>query len=347
MTILRRRRMITRNEIFEQPRKHGILSRRYRSLSRPLVDFIEKNGPACVDFVGCGTSYFLAMGCAKQLERLSKGRIKSSYYSGSEIMLGLAAPSKGDLLIGLSRSGTSTETLLALEKARRDGVKTAALTCHPGSVMIEMADLPVVMDFIEESAIVMTKSFTSMAFFVSALARELFAPGSLDDYLSNIPVSSRAVLDGSLNFLETLAIADFDHFVFLGYDEYFAASMEGIIKVTEMSLTEADCYQTLEYRHGPKSKVRKSTLAVVSANERSLGEELAMAGEIEKLGGRPVIISCGKVEGFANIVTRYGGKDFGDWFLRAVPLQLLGLERAIAKNLDPDRPRNLTKVVQL
>jgi glucosamine--fructose-6-phosphate aminotransferase (isomerizing) len=339
--------MITRNEILEQPQKHGILSRRYRSLSRPLVDFIGKSGPASIDFVGCGTSYFLAMGCAKQLERLSKRRIRSSYYSGSEIMLGLAGPSEGDLLIGLSRSGTSTETLLALQKAGRDGVRTAALTCQPGSKMIEMADLPVVLDFIEETAIVMTKSFTSMAFFVSALARELFAPGSLDDYLNNIPASSRATLDDSLNCLETFAIADLDHFVFLGYAEYFAASMEGIIKVTEMSLTEADSYQTLEYRHGPKSKVRKGTLAVVSTNGKSLSEELAMAGEIERLGGRPVIISGGKVEGFANIATRYGGEDFGDWFLRAIPLQLLGVERAIAKSLDPDRPQNLTKVVQL
>lgn len=339
--------MITRNEILEQPQKHGILSRRYRSLSRPLVDFIGKSGPASIDFVGCGTSYFLAMGCAKQLERLSKGRIRSSYYSGSEIMLGLAGPSERDLLIGLSRSGTSTETLLALQKAGRDGVRTAALTCQPGSKMIEMADLPVVLDFIEETAIVMTKSFTSMAFFVSALARELFAPGSLDDYLNNIPASSRATLDDSLNCLETFAIADLDHFVFLGYAEYFAASMEGIIKVTEMSLTEADSYQTLEYRHGPKSKVRKGTLAVVSTNGKSLSEELAMAGEIERLGGRPVIISGGKVEGFANIATRYGGEDFGDWFLRAIPLQLLGVERAIARNLDPDRPQNLTKVVQL
>jgi len=339
--------LITKKEILEQPQKHKIVAARYGDLVAPLIDLIDSTNPESIDFVGCGTSFFLAMGCAMQFKRLSGGRIKSSFYSGSELMLGLKQPQNNSLLVGLSRSGSSSETISALERARSMGNATASITCEPGSEMRGPSDISVELDFISEEAIVMTKSFTSMAFFVSALARELFVPEDLYEYLLAIPESSSKTLESSRKCIAGISVFDIDHFVFLGYEEYFAASMEGLIKVTESSLTEADCYQTLEYRHGPKSKVRRGTLAVISTNTLTFDEELSVAKEIEFLGGKALIVSGGHVSEFEQINTSYRGKDFGDWFLRAIPLQLLGIEKALAKKLDPDKPTNLTKVVRL
>jgi glucosamine--fructose-6-phosphate aminotransferase (isomerizing) len=312
--------LITKKEILEQPQKHKIVAARYSDLARPLIDLINHTNPKSIDFVGCGTSYFLAMGCSMQLERLSRGKIRSSFYSGSEIMLGLKRPAKNSLLVGLSRSGSSSETILALQKGRSIGNTTASITCEPGSEMRGVSDISVELDFINEEAIVMTKSFTSMAFFVSALARELFVPEHLDDYLLAIPESSSITLENSRKLINGYYIFDINHFVFLGYEEYFAASMEGLIKVTESSLIEADCYQTLEYRHGPKSKVRRETLAVISVNPLATNEELSVAKEIDLLGGKSIIISGEHMPEFDQINTFYHGKDFGDWFLRVIPL---------------------------
>lgn len=338
--------MITRREILEQPQKYKILAEKYNSLTADLGKFIRNLNPKSIDFVGCGTSYFLSMGCTKQIKRFSRGKVDSKFFSGSEIMLGLRTPAKDSLLVGISRSGSSTETVAALKTARESGVKTVAITCEPESEMTKVADISINLDFIDERAIVMTKSFTSMAFLVSAFARELFAREKLNAYLKTIQEISHGLLDRSLKSIGTLSMSQVDHFVFLGYEEYFAASMEGIIKVTESSLTQADCYQTLEYRHGPKSKVHEGTLAVISTHPKSLEAELNLAKEIASLGGKVLTISCASQKEFENIHTAYPWEDYGDWFLRVIPLQILGIEKAISRGLNPDKPTNLTKVVK-
>lgn len=338
--------MQTLDEIRQQPEKHRILSKKYPEVVQELKRFIVDKRPKEINFVGCGSSYYLAMGLSKHFNRLSGGEIRSNYYSGSEIMFGLSELPTGSLLIGLSRSGESSETVGALEKAKDYGAYTAAVTCEPGSAMTRVADVTAEMDFIEEKSIVMTKSFTSMAFLISALARDLFSSETLESYLKEIPELSKKVLDDAGSLFDKLNPGSFEHFVFLGYDEYFSAAMEGVIKATETSLSEVDCYQTLEYRHGPKSKIRMGSLAVILANSKLYVEEEKMAHEIMELGGTVISIAYRKFQGTNGIEISYEKDDFGDWFLRVIPLQLIGIRRAVAKGLDPDKPTHLTKVVK-
>ena len=336
----------TIDEIKEQPLKHSLVAENYYSLAAGLSAFIKAKGIDEIDFVGCGTSYYLAMGLSKQLNRLSEGKAHSSYYSGSEIMFGLVRLPKKSLLIGLSRSGESSETVGALETARKAGVYTVAVTCEPGSTMTKVADISVEMDFIDEKSIVMTKSFTSMAFMVSTIARELYRPEAVPEYLATIPELSEKTLKNAEALLSEIDPGRYNHFVFLGYEEYFAAGMEGVIKATETSLSDVDCYQTLEYRHGPKSKITGTSLVAILTNDALISEEAKMGAEIEALGGRVMAISSEILKGFETVETGYGKDDFGDWFLRVMPLQLIGVRRAIGKGLDPDRPTHLTKVVK-
>lgn len=338
--------MKTLVEIREQPEKHHIFSEKYSEAISDLKNFIEEKKPTRIDFVGCGTSYYLAMGCSMQMNRISSGKSNSHFYSGSEIMFGLEKLPEGTLLIGLSRSGESSETVGALRTARKMGLNTAAITCEPGSSMTKEAVVSAEMDFIKEVSIVMTKSFTSMGFLVSALARDLYKNDELDNYLKIIPEVSKRILENTEKLFDAMKPGTFDHFVFLGYGEYFAAGMEGVIKVTETSLSEVDCYQTLEYRHGPKSKVREGTLVTLLSNPALVEEEIKVAREIEEMGGKVLLITSEKDYDFNSIITNYRGLDFGDWFLRAIPLQLIGINRAVEKGLDPDKPTHLTKVVK-
>lgn len=338
--------MQTLDEIRQQPEKHRLLSEKYPEVIQKLKNLILDKKPKEINFVGCGSSYYLAMGLSRHFNRLSDGEIRSNYYSGSEIMFGLSKLPADSLLIGLSRSGESSETIGALETARDCGAYTAAVTCEPGSTMTRVADVTAEMDFIEEKSIVMTKSFTSMAFLISALAKDLFSSGNLESYLKEIPELSKKVLDDAEALFEKLNPGKFEHFVFLGYDEYFSAAMEGVIKVTETSLSDVDCYQTLEYRHGPKSKIKANSLAVILANSKMYGEEEKMAHEIMELGGTVISIASRKFQGTNGIEIPYEKDDFGDWFLRVILLQLIGIRRAVAKGLDPDKPTHLSKVVK-
>ncbi|WP_456398849.1 SIS domain-containing protein [Mesoaciditoga sp.] len=337
--------MLTLNEIDEQPEKLKAVAQNYSKLSSNAVKLLRSEKFSQVNFVGCGTSYNLAMGLSYQLKRFSK--TPSNFFSGSEIAFGLTKLRNDSLLIGLSRSGESTETVLAMKKAKDEGIKTIGVTCEANSSITRTSDISIVLSFINERSVVMTQSFTSMAFFVSAMIRNLFAPESLDDYLNIIPELSKNVLNDSQSFFDNVNFAKFDHFVFLGYDEYFATSLEGVTKVTETSLSEVEAYQGLEYRHGPKSKVTDHTFICILSNEVLKEEEEKLANEMKTLGARVLNISKSKMKDVDNIIVDYNKNDFGDWFLRVIPAQIIGVKKAAERGLNPDNPKNLTKVVKL
>lgn len=336
----------TEREINEQPAKFEEVVKEYDSKSYDMLSFLKNRETSEIDFVGCGSSYYLAMGLSFHFNRLSRGKIISKCFSGSEVAFGLRNLPKGAILIGISRSGESSETVLALKRAKEQfGVKTGAITCNSKSELVNVADASVNLDFINEESVVMTQSFTSMAFFGSLIARDIFNRNDLKRYMTSIPDLSKKLLDDAKNLFEKLRPEDYEHFVFLGYDEYFATSMEGVIKVTETSLTPAEAYQTLEYRHGPKSKVDDKTLAVILANDFIVSEEEKMANEIKQLGGSTIFISKANLRSHNNLVIPAG--DFSDWFVRVIPLQIIGVRKSLKNGLLPDEPKNLTKVVRL
>jgi len=338
--------MITLKEIFEQPEKLKKISENYTELVKSTREFILNGNFKKIVFVGCGTSYYLSMGLAYQLRRISAGKISSDYFSGSEIMFGLRDIEADTLVVGVSRSGESSETVKSLEVCKKNGISTAAVTCEPGSSMVKIADSTIAMDFIEEESIVMTKSFSSMGFVLSALFRDLYASETLKEYLKGIPIAAENVLKQSDEFFSKADLTRYDRFALLGYDEYFAACMEGLIKVTETSLSEVDAFQTLEYRHGPKSKVYEKTFLAFLPNSLIKEEEFKVAAEMSAMGGFVLNISPFDHVEFETIKVDYGCKDYGDWVVRVIPLQLLGVKKAVSKGLDPDKPQNLSKVVK-
>lgn len=339
--------MVTKQEILSQTEIFKNIKEEYRRIIKPLKGALEKNDFKEIGFVGCGSSYYLAMGLAYNVNRLSDGKIKAKAYTGSELAFGLTKIRENSLMIGLSRSGESTETVNALEKVKRDqGATTACITCSPHSSMVEKSDYSASIDFVNEQSIVMTQSFTSMAFLGTILLHEIFKNDQLE-YIETTINSSESIIEKMQKKIEQINLKRMDHFVFLGYDEYFASSMEGLVKITEMSLSEVDVFPTLEYRHGPKAKVHKGTLTFMLPNHIIFNEEMKMADEIAKLGGEIIIISPEKEKDFSSIKYPYKKNDFSDWFLRVIPLQWLGYNMAITKGLDPDKPKNLDKVVQL
>ncbi len=340
--------MKTLKEIFDQPVSHRYAAEIYPRIAADSRRLISEKCPRNIYFVGCGSSYYIAMGLSKQVRRFAGKRVAPRYVSGSEIMLGLTKIESDSVVVGVSRSGESSETVTALEICKeKENVHCISLTCGSDSRIIAHSDASIVLDFVNEDSVVMTKSFTTMSFIGSVLARDLFDPGSVDSYLEEIPRSSEQVLRQAQNVINKLDLKELRSFVFLGYSEYLAACLEGTIKVMETSLASSNAFQTLEYRHGPISTVNWTTLVCILPGGISSKEEHALSRDVLEKGGKTLCISAIPLDHSCSISTGYCDDDYGDWFLRAIPMQMIGVKRAEGLGINPDNPVNLSKVVKL
>jgi glutamine---fructose-6-phosphate transaminase (isomerizing) len=144
----------------------------------------------------------------------------------------------------------------------------------------------------------------------------------------------------------------FADYVFLGQGPFFGIAQESMLKVKEMSCSFAQSFHTLEFRHGPKATVTAKTLVAFICSESGLDAEAAVLEEIKKLGGTTLAIANA-----GNSAIRRSADYFIELSLdvpeaaraaaSVIPGQLLGFYTGIKKGLNPDEPRNLSRVVML
>ena len=142
--------MITINEIREQPKILAEVAKNYEGIVQRTREIIQKANISQIDFVGCGSSYYLSMGLSMQVRRISGGKVKSRFLSGSEIMLGLADVVPGSVVVCVSRSGESSETLAAIEAANTGGALTVAVTCSEESSISRFASVSLEIGFVRK-----------------------------------------------------------------------------------------------------------------------------------------------------------------------------------------------------
>ncbi|MCD6237720.1 MAG: SIS domain-containing protein [Thermotogae bacterium] len=293
-----------------------------------------------VVFVGCGSSYYLSISATYHLRR--RLNIPSYAFTGFGTFKypdTRFEEGKDYTVIGISRSGESSETVMALKSLKDNkNIQTIALTCTPDSSLTKVSDRSLVLPFLEEKSVVMTGSFTSML---------LSLQGAMgDEGLDALPEFAGEILDESFQSFDELN--GFEHFVYLGYDEYFGLANEGALKMREMALGHTESYESLEYRHGPKSLVTDKTLILIMPSKESLGEEEELSREMRKLGATTVNVSPWKSDAFDLwIDTKLDVSNRSDVALRMIPLQVVAFKKAIQKGIDPDVPVNLDKVVKL
>ena len=291
---------------------------------------------------GCGSTHYLALSAAALLREAG---LRAWALPASEL-IAQAQPRLpnpgGTLLLAISRSGTTTETVLAAEHFRRiGGSSVAVITCYPDSTLAEMADVVWATPAAAEQSVAQTRSFSSMQLIVSAIAGALRG-GDLSA-LHALPPAASVILDRSRPVMAALANDPANEsFFFLGSGALYGIASEGMLKLKEMSLTSSEAYHAMEFRHGPMSMCddRAAVIALVSPQRSSLEE--AVLKDISSFGSRLVTVG---VEGHHQIPS--GIPSWASTALYLLPLQLLALERALHKGLDPDKPRHLTAVIHL
>ncbi|MEX6507564.1 SIS domain-containing protein [Jiella sp. M17.18] len=284
-------------------------------------------------FVGCGTSYYLAQTLAASCNL--QGRTALAV-PGAEWDLHRRAyvGERTDLcVVGLSRSGESTETVRALRTAAAAGMDTLAITCADGSAVTKAAARSVYLPTHAEEGVVMTASASLML-----LAGLRMAGVAVDtDIVDAAKAALRAMEQGG-----SAIVAGRRHFVYLGASALFGIAAEGALKLQEMSLSYSQFFHPLEYRHGPISLVDDETLVVLLYTPQTRAEEEKVARDVRDKGAAVVGIGG---EGDLSIPMQADGLARALEMLPA--LQLFGEQVARTKNIDTTAPRHLTKVVTL
>ena len=305
-------------------------------------------------FVGCGSSYYLALSAAANWTSIT-GR-KAWAVPTSEILFypNLVNTCATDLAaVLISRSGQTSEAVLAAEWFRARRIPTIAVSCCPKQPLEKAATAAIVLPKAAEQSTVMTRSFSSMLLALQFLAAKIVGDTNLTEAIHQFPSEAERHFSGLAetikSFVEGTRFADY---VCLGEGPFYGLACESALKLTEMSCSYGQSFHTLEFGHGPKLITAAETLIVFLISEAGYQAELDVLKEIKRLGATTVAISPKhepRARAAADVFVEMPSNL--PELVRApayafVP-QLLGLYTGLKKGFNPDEPRNLTRAVML
>lgn len=306
-----------------------------------------------VTFTGCGSTHYLSLSAAAIWQAVTGTQARACPASELWLYPDLVLPKSPALLVAVSRSAETTETLRAVEvyRQRVDG-DVLAVSCYERQPLVAAATRALVARGAEEESIAQTRSFTSMLLLAEYAA--LLAAGQ-DAGLAAIqalPALAARQIATYGQLAERLGHEQgIRRFVFLGSGSRYGLACEAMLKMKEMSLSASEAFHFLEFRHGPKSVVGPDMLVVGLLGQGAREQEAAVLAEVREMGASTLVLA--EDEGATPLPADhavYLESGLGDALrgpLYLPVLQLLAYHRATAKGLNPDAPRNLSAVVVL
>ncbi|HOG45833.1 MAG TPA: SIS domain-containing protein [Anaerolineae bacterium] len=306
-----------------------------------------------VAFTGCGSTYYLSVTAAATWQAVTGTPARA--FPASELWLypELALPRSPSLLVAVSRSAETTETLRAVEVyRRRAGDDVLAVSCYAGRPLVAAARHALVARGAEEQSVAQTRSFSSML--LLTLYAALLAAGrdaALRDIEALPALAARQVATYGPLAEQLGRDQGIQRFAFLGSGVRYGLACEAMLKMKEMSLSASEAFHLLEFRHGPKSVVAPDMLVVGLLSQNAREQEAAVLAEVREMGAQTLVLA--EDRGAAPLPADYtvylesGLPNDLRGPLYLPTLQLLAYHRAMAKGLNPDAPRNLSSVVYL
>ena len=309
--------------------------------------------------LACGTSYYAGSTAKYWLESIAK--IPTSVEIASEYRYRDSVPNPRTLVVTISQSGETADTLAALKHARSLGMKHTLTVCNVStSAMVRECSLAYITRAGAEIGVASTKAFTTqlVGLFLLTLALAQTRGHLTDEQeaehlkaLRHLPVAVQAVLA-----LEPQVIAwseDFarkENALFLGRGLHYPIALEGALKLKEISYIHAEAYPAGELKHGPLALVTAQMPVVTVAPNDTLLEKLkSNMQEVRARGGELFVFADGdtKIESEPGLHVIRMPEHYGALspILHTVPLQLLAYHTACARGTDVDKPRNLAKSV--
>ncbi|HKN34196.1 MAG TPA: SIS domain-containing protein [Terriglobales bacterium] len=305
--------------------------------------------------VGCGSSYYLALSAAASWIAITGRRARA--VPASELLLfpdSVLTGSQNLAAVVISRSGRTSEAVKAAQllEEKKD-VRTLAITCTPEQPLEQIATSAVVVLPANEESTVMTRSFTSMLLALQYVATGLVGDHTMAKGLAELPTSAeRALKDLPSRIRKFVASHQVADYICLGQGPFFGLACECALKLSEMSASYAQSYHTLEFRHGPKSVVGPETLVAFLLSESGQNAESGVLQETKALGGTTLTVinqADDRVRASSDLLVELDFElpELARLAPYVVASQLMGVYTGLKKGLDPDNPRNLSRVVTL
>ncbi|WP_334019626.1 glutamine--fructose-6-phosphate transaminase (isomerizing) [Alteromonas sp. S015] len=311
-----------------------------------------------VQIIACGTSYHAGMTARYWLEQYAN--VSCNVEIASEFRYRKSVVHPNSLLITISQSGETADTLAALRLAKELGYMSSLTICNvQGSSLVRESDLAFMTRAGAEIGVASTKAFTTQLTAFLMLTLALGKENGMTDADSKAIVSALHSLPAKLE--ETLAItggiedlaeefADKNHSLFLGRGDQYPIAMEGALKLKEISYIHAEAYASGELKHGPLALIDDEMPVIVVAPNNELLEKLKSNVEEVRARGGIMYVFADKDAAFSGDETmRVIDVPHCDEpiapIIYTLPLQLLSYYVALIKGTDVDQPRNLAKSV--
>lgn len=343
-------------EIVEQPQSLAhVLSGRIKNGRIKLTISTDLQKVSRILIVACGTSWHSALIGKYLIEGIAGIPVEVDY--ASEFRYRHPLVRKGDLLIAISQSGETADTLAALAAAKSRGADTLGIVNVVGSTITREVDSGIYLHAGPEIGVASTKAFTSQvsALILLALYIKQEVGGVLDEKmlleLENLPVVAAEALktDREIQMIAQ-KFKDKDHFLYLGRGVDFPVALEGALKLKEISYIHAEGYPAAEIKHGPIALVDDNMPVVFIATKNDLTDKIVSnMQEIKARGGQIIAIvdkDYGEIGRLADYIIKVPPVNkLLSPIVNVIPLQLLAYHIADMKGINVDMPRNLAKSV--
>lgn len=352
-------------EIFEQPQTiHDCLRGRLDAVAGTItMSGIQKYAGQIMNanriiMIACGTSWHAGLVAEYIFEELCRINVEVEY--ASEFRYRNPVINKGDVIIAISQSGETADTLVAIENAKAKGAIILGVVNVVGSSIARLSDAGAYTHAGPEIGVASTKAFTAQLAVLTMIALKIAREkGSVDhdrymhllQELEAIPEKVAETLR-SHEKIKTLAekYKDAKDCLYLGRGYNFPVALEGALKLKEISYIHAEGYPAAEMKHGPIALVDENLPVVFVATKDSYHEKLiSNMQEIRARKGKVIaVINEGDEQGRAlanDVIEVPEADEIVAPMLSTIPLQLLAYYIGVAKGYDVDKPRNLAKSV--
>jgi len=346
-------------EIHFQPKAIENIKNNYSSLiinkiedSKVKFDEISR-----ILIVGMGSSFNAGYIGSYYFENLSK--IPSQIINASEFIDSGKIIHETDLVIGITQSGETAETIKALEYAKNKKAKTLAIVEKSSSQASIISDLTINIGCGSEYAVASTKTFTSTTISLYILSKYIYSKkqninfnhNEIAQELDELNNKVALILNNQNKIKEiSKRISKLEHILFLGRDIMYPVAMEGALKMKEICYIHAEAYPAGEMKHGVNALIgEKMPSLVMAPTGISFNKMLSTVNEIKARDGKVIGLTDNDSNEFISLLSSYliiDSFNFNlDVILYSINLQLLSFYTSLLLKINPDRPRNLAKTV--
>ena len=321
---------------------------------KPYIDNLDKLPDLTeyeeIHIVACGSAMYAGMIGKTLIEENANLRVTVEV--ASEYRYKKVIYDRKTLVILISQSGETADTIAAMRMAKEKGVDTLAIVNVKTSTIARESDKQIFIEAGPEIAVATTKAYilqvASMAMLAYKAAKDKgLTDIDLTDEVKMLPRLVKEVLDRRDEYLKVAkSVYEKDDIFFIGRKIDYAISLEGSLKLKEVSYIHSEAYQAGELKHGTISLIEEGMpVFAVITDEEVKDKTISNIEEVKSRGANIIVVSNEKIEGYDQLIVVPKISDFLQAILVVPALQLISYEVAKLRNCDIDKPKNLAKSV--